>query len=201
VLIQSLRSFEFFARIITTGLVLDPEVPWRSVTFSWRDILFLDWKPVARPHVDGVAEGPFSKSEAGASTASVPEASLPYRHRNPSSFSILKSATSLDIPHRDTRKLEAPFQLAIEKERNLSQRGRPYLRHSWHRVDFVSIVSYWIMFIFAISGTEMRPSEHLYIFRALSVLRITRLLAITSGTAVSVSHIVLLVSVLIIIGM
>ena len=88
-------------------------------------------------------------------------------------------------PGRGSSRLEAPFQLAIEKQRSLSRQGRPYLRHSWNRVDFVSIVCFWIMFILSITHVEATGSRHIYIFRALSVLRISRLLAVTSGTTVS----------------
>jgi len=76
-----------------------------------------------------------------------------------------------------------PFQLAIEKQRDLSEGTRPFLRHSWNRVDCVAVVSFWIMFILAITGAEQNP-YHIYIFRALSVLRVSRLLAVTSGTTV-----------------
>lgn len=82
-------------------------------------------------------------------------------------------------------KLEAPFQLAVEKQWSLVQQGRPYLRHSWHRIDCLSIVSYWIMFALCLAGAESTAHAHIFIFRALSVLRVSRLLAVTSGTAVS----------------
>lgn len=78
-----------------------------------------------------------------------------------------------------------PFQLAIEKQQSLSERNLPYLRHSWNRIDFLAVLSFWIMFGLAISGVENVPHRHLYIFRALSVLRVSRLLAVTSGTTVS----------------
>jgi voltage-dependent calcium channel len=83
-----------------------------------------------------------------------------------------------------SRTLEAPFRLAMEKQRSLSEQGRPYLRHSWNRIDFVSIVSFWIMFALSVANVEATPTHHIYIFRALSVLRISRLLGVTSGTAV-----------------
>ncbi|KAG8959952.1 calcium channel protein [Tulasnella sp. 419] len=75
-----------------------------------------------------------------------------------------------------------PFQLAIERQQSMSKQSRPYLRHSWNRIDFVAVLSYWIMFALSITGLEARDNRHLYIFRALSVLRVARLLAVTSGT-------------------
>jgi hypothetical protein len=53
------------------------------------------------------------------------------------------------------------------------------------RIDMLAIVCYWISFILAISRVEATDSRHVYIFRALSVLRTSRLLLVTSGTAVS----------------
>ncbi|KAF2094858.1 calcium channel-like protein subunit Cch1 [Rhizodiscina lignyota] len=59
---------------------------------------------------------------------------------------------------------------------------RAYLRHSFNRIDFLAIVSYWISFILQISGLE--HSTHAYVFRMLACLRIIRLLALTTGTGV-----------------
>lgn len=78
---------------------------------------------------------------------------------------------------------EIPFQQAMGKTRSLLDMGRPYLRHSWHRIDLVSIVSFWIAFLLALSGHETDEHRHIFIFQALSTLRITRLLLITSGTS------------------
>lgn len=55
----------------------------------------------------------------------------------------------------------------------------PYLRRSWQRLDFICIVSYWLHVGLDLSGLEER--YHIYIFRALSTLRIIRLLNITRG--------------------
>ncbi|CED84829.1 high-affinity cell membrane calcium channel [Phaffia rhodozyma] len=79
--------------------------------------------------------------------------------------------------------LELPFQDSLKKQRELASFGRPYLRHSWHRIDLLAIISFWIMFGLSASGKEAQPTLHLFIFRALSVLRTGRLLVITRGTA------------------
>ena len=79
-----------------------------------------------------------------------------------------------------------PFQIAIAQQKNLSEQNLPYLRHSWNRIDFLAVLCFWIMFVLAVTGSENTPNRHLYIFRALSVLRVSRLLAVTSGTTVCV---------------
>ncbi|OJJ49743.1 hypothetical protein ASPZODRAFT_89183 [Penicilliopsis zonata CBS 506.65] len=59
---------------------------------------------------------------------------------------------------------------------------RAFLRHSFNRVDFVALVSYWISFWLSLEGLESR--NQLYVFRMLSCLRILRLLSLTNGTSV-----------------
>lgn len=60
---------------------------------------------------------------------------------------------------------------------------RAFLRHSFNRLDFVAVVSYWISFMLSLTGTE--AAHHIYLFRMLSCLRILRLLNLTRGTSVS----------------
>ena len=78
-----------------------------------------------------------------------------------------------------------PFKLIIEQSHQSTRRNMPYLRQSWNRIDFLSIICFWTSFALATGGIE-RGSMHIGIFRALSVLKVSRLLAITSGTTVSV---------------
>lgn len=59
---------------------------------------------------------------------------------------------------------------------------RAFLRHSFNRLDFVAVVSFWISFWIDFFGVE--STEHVYVFRMLSCLRILRLLGITGGTSV-----------------
>ncbi|KAL7278048.1 hypothetical protein ACG7TL_008012 [Trametes sanguinea] len=98
--------------------------------------------------------------------------------RNPSEPTFLSKALRSDNPS-DT--LSLPFRLSVEDARGQTQRNLPYLRHSWTRIDFVAISSFWITVILASAGVE-RNQYHIGIFRAMSVLRTARLLAITSGT-------------------
>jgi hypothetical protein len=75
-----------------------------------------------------------------------------------------------------------PFAKAIVEQRAQAS-NYAYLRHSWNRIDFVAVVSFWIMFLLCLFDQEMTSTHHIYIFRAMSVLRAARLLTITSGTS------------------
>jgi hypothetical protein len=59
---------------------------------------------------------------------------------------------------------------------------RAYLRHSFNRLDFIAVVSFWISFLLNLTDTEW--GHRLYVFKMMSCLRILRLLNITSGTSV-----------------
>ncbi|KAL5522184.1 CCH1 [Sanghuangporus sanghuang] len=78
--------------------------------------------------------------------------------------------------------LGLPFRLTVYTAQDHVNRNVPYLRHSWNRIDFIAIVAFWITFILAEVGAERSPSSHIGVFRALSVLRTSRLLAVTNGT-------------------
>jgi hypothetical protein len=71
----------------------------------------------------------------------------------------------------------------VEQAQRLQLARRAFLRHSFNRLDFIAVVSFWISFILGNAGIEY--SHHLYVFRMMSCLRILRLLALTHGTAVS----------------
>ncbi|PNY29300.1 Calcium-channel protein cch1 [Tolypocladium capitatum] len=70
----------------------------------------------------------------------------------------------------------------IEEQQRFQLARRAVLRHSFNRLDFIAVVSYWIAFLLGITGLEHR--HHIYVFKMLSCLRILRLLALTHGTAV-----------------
>ncbi|TFY58902.1 hypothetical protein EVJ58_g6125 [Rhodofomes roseus] len=108
----------------------------------------------------------------------VAKAQEAYAHmRNPSQPTVFSTALRSDNPDV----LGLPFRLSVANARTQTQRNVPYLRHSWTRIDFVAIVGFWVSFALATAGVE-RGEYHIGIFRALSVLRTARLLAITSGT-------------------
>lgn len=148
-----------FARIVVTGLLLDPETS--TAAFFRRAWDFAVFK--ARADVDRAAIQ--SKSE-------------PWHRR--------KQTSTMNGSRFNTKQVmlsELPFEEAVVRQRGLITDNRPYLRHSWHRIDMVAVVAFWITFILAMTQQEVTESRHLYLFRALSILRTTRLLVITSGTA------------------
>ena len=57
-----------------------------------------------------------------------------------------------------------------------------YLRQSWNRVDALAIVCYWVAVVLELTGVELTSSHHIFVFRALSVLRCARLLGLWEGT-------------------
>lgn len=59
---------------------------------------------------------------------------------------------------------------------------RAFLRHSFNRLDFLAVISYWISFGLQVVGYSSR--HNIYIFQMLSCLRLLRLLGITDGTSV-----------------
>lgn len=59
--------------------------------------------------------------------------------------------------------------------------NRAFLRSSWNRVDFVAVLCYWISLIMYFSNKE-DPGTML-VFRAISCIRIWRLLNLTRGTS------------------
>jgi hypothetical protein len=82
--------------------------------------------------------------------------------------------------------LSLPFRLSISHLHSKTQRNVPYLRQSWTRIDFLAIVCFWITFGLATTGFEHGSRGlHIGVFRAISVIRIARLLSVTSGTTVS----------------
>lgn len=89
--------------------------------------------------------------------------------------SILRSFTGLQ--QQADQAGDSPQQQRIHLAR------RAFLRHSFNRLDFIAVVSYWIFFILSLISHQ--SLNHLFVFRMLSCLRILRLLLLTNGTAVS----------------
>jgi voltage-dependent calcium channel len=92
----------------------------------------------------------------------------------PAQPSIIRSFTGLQ-PN-----IEIPGHGRQQQRIRLAKRA--FLRHSFDRLDFVAVVSFWISFVLALSHIESQ--RHIYVFRMLSALRILRLLNLTSGTSV-----------------
>ncbi len=89
--------------------------------------------------------------------------------------SILRSFTGAQLH------LDQPGHSRQQQRVRLARRA--FLRHGFNRLDFVAVVSFWIMFVLSLIMVE--GNRHLFLFRMLSCLRILRLLGLTSGTSVS----------------
>jgi hypothetical protein len=158
-------TFEMFARIVVTGLVLDPETSTREYWFG----------------TYGVIPSLTSRLTRNASSL---QRSISKPAANRAAWRDRKASTeALNTRSIAGVTVEAPFQHAVAKQQSLYAAGRPYLRHSWHRIDMLAVVSFWITFLLAITHQEATSNHHIYIFRSLSVLRAGRLLVITSGTS------------------
>ncbi|KAI7862921.1 Ion transport protein-domain-containing protein [Spinellus fusiger] len=60
-----------------------------------------------------------------------------------------------------------------------------FLRHSWNRIDFISVVAYWIDIALLLSQQEViGDSRRILVFKMLSTLILLRLLNITNGNKV-----------------
>ena len=68
----------------------------------------------------------------------------------------------------------------VEEQQRYQLARRAFLRHSFNRLDFLAILSFWAAFSLGVTGLEQK--YHVNVFRMLSCLRILRLLALTSGT-------------------
>ncbi|KAI4214540.1 MAG: hypothetical protein LQ351_002957 [Letrouitia transgressa] len=88
--------------------------------------------------------------------------------------SILRSFTGMQI------QADQPGHSREQQRFRLARRA--FFRHSFNRLDFLAVTSFWISTILAAIGVEQ--NRHVYIFQMLSCLRILRLLSLTSGTSV-----------------
>ena len=125
---------------------------------------------------------------AAASSVTLVGSVPPTRKRTDTTATLLEKtpSSSSSIPRQQQEKeaLILPFQFSVNLARHVTRRNLPYLRHSWTRTDFVSVIAFWITFVLAQTGVEHSANHHIGVFRALSVLRTARLLSITSGTTV-----------------
>ncbi|KXN82493.1 Calcium-channel protein cch1 [Leucoagaricus sp. SymC.cos] len=166
-------SLEAFARICVTGFLFDPEIKIPFALHSRTPVPLHDptpsqpQDPQQQPSADGtVTEKTFSAVQNTHDTI-----------RNAPEKTFLSRAMRSD----DNDLISLPFRLSVQHIHEKTRRGLPYLRQSWNRIDFVAIVSFWIMFGLAMAGVE-RGRYHIGLFRAMSVIRTARLLTMTSGT-------------------
>lgn len=115
---------------------------------------------------------------------------------------LLRKAHTLFAPHEaqetPLKNDDAPSQPSIvrqftgnvdpgapghtKQQQRIRMARRAFLRHSYNRLDFIAVVSYWISFAMQISRVE--DTSHVYVFNMLSCLRILRLLGLTAGTSI-----------------
>lgn len=153
------------ARIVVTGLVLDPDTSTKEYWFGTSGVI---------PSITNKVHRGKSALQRNISKSNPKRAA--WRERT-GSTEVLKTRSIAGVT------VEAPFQHAVAKQQALYTAGRPYLRHSWHRIDMLAVVSFWATFLLAMTHQEATASHHIYIFRSMSVLRAGRLLVITSGTS------------------
>ncbi|KAI9674671.1 MAG: calcium channel protein [Caeruleum heppii] len=149
-------TLEIVARVIVSGFLLNPQ-----------EYSSLDRRLGLRTAIIEKAKQFLSpQGDASAKAKANPVAPQP---------SILRSFTS--TPAGD---LDQPGHSRQQQRIRLARRA--FLRHSFNRLDFVAVTSFWIAFVLGIVGME--SEQHLNVFRMLSCLRILRLLGLTSGTSV-----------------
>ncbi|KAG7834187.1 hypothetical protein KL943_003483 [Ogataea angusta] len=83
-----------------------------------------------------------------------------------------------DQDYAQSRPLRTVTVHGTEKEP--AKLTRAFLRSDWHKVDFVSVVSFWISLFISIRKLDIK--HQCMIFRSLMCLKILRLLNITHGT-------------------
>ncbi|KAI9303230.1 Ion transport protein-domain-containing protein [Cunninghamella echinulata] len=79
------------------------------------------------------------------------------------------------INHKDSQQTSTDNTIHISKA---------FLRHSWNRVDFISIIAFWIDFAILYTNQEFGDPRKITEFKMLSSIIIMRLLNITKGNAV-----------------
>ncbi|KAH9979222.1 Ion transport protein-domain-containing protein [Lactifluus volemus] len=142
-------------------------------------------QPFSISHSTGYVPSSLGSTSSTASTATLIGPTSQGRKR-PDAPSILEktASSSTIVTAYSTQRHETltlPFQFSMNLARDITRRNLPYLRHSWTRIDALSVIAFWIAFILAQTGLE-RGTHHIGLFRALSVLRTARLLTITTGT-------------------
>lgn len=104
-----------------------------------------------------------------------PQSTTPAKF-DPEHPSIIRSFTGMQ-PHSD----QAGHS---RQQQRVRLARRAFMRHSFNRLDFLAVVSYWISFGFSI--TKIDSNQHVWVFEMLSCLSILRLLNLTMGTSVRI---------------
>ncbi|MCJ1314261.1 calcium channel protein [Agyrium rufum] len=91
-----------------------------------------------------------------------------------SSQSIVRSFTTLQAQQNIAGNSRQQQRIRLAR--------RAFMRHSFNRLDFLAVSSFWIAFFLAITAVEQ--NKHIWVFQMMSCLRILRLLGLTNGTSV-----------------
>lgn len=172
-----LFTFEVFLRIVVAGFIFSPYDQWwvgKSASSGSRS------GPTASPPTEKRSSSFFQSFSPYGSTGSNDNNSRPEYPHQP----LGRTRTDLSMHPKPQGSIltEVPFKLAVDHLQQITVSQKAYLRHSYNRLDFVAVITFWITFVLAMAGAEHR--HWLYIFRGLSVLRATRLLTFTTGSVV-----------------
>jgi hypothetical protein len=152
----SIYSVELATRIVVSGFLINP----REYSTINRQI---GWRPAIAAKMGTLFTTPNDRSNSNIN---------PDFERGPDQPGLLRAFTMHDE--------------AFEGDSRYSQRARlarrAFLRHSFNRLDFIAVFSFWVSFILQLFSIE--SGRHAFVFRMLSCLRILRLLYLTSGTTV-----------------
>ena len=151
----SIYTLEIAVRVIVSGFVKNAE------EYSTND-LHLPVVVAIRNRIQSFFTPQRRPSTTNTTNAAVPEPS------------ILRSFTNGPVH------VDQPGHSRQAQRLRLARRA--FLRHSFNRLDFVAVISYWIYFFLSVFW--IAPNHHIYVFKMLSCLRILRLLGLTSGTSV-----------------
>ncbi|KAF8440127.1 Ion transport protein-domain-containing protein [Terfezia claveryi] len=167
-------TLEAIARIIVSGFIINPQ--------KANDV---DTAKILRAQIIKGARELFSPRKQ---LDKAPKAAEPVGP------SLLRSITNLQLADG------VPANTQSQQCYRLARRA--FLRHSFNRLDFLAVCSYWVSLGLTLTGYETQ--HHFYVFRMMSCLRILRLLGITSGTSVILRSLKkaapLLVNVMVLIG-
>lgn len=149
-------TLEIIARIIVSGFWFNPqEYSTINRSMGFKNAIIEQWRRLFAPPRQSINKPPPSSME-------------------PQQPSILRSFTSMQ------GESDQPGHTRQQQRVRLARRA--FLRHSFNRLDFLAVVSYWISF--GLSMAHIQSERHVYVFQMLSCLRILRLLGLTSGTSV-----------------
>ncbi|BDD54689.1 hypothetical protein MAP00_000287 [Monascus purpureus] len=145
-------SLETISRIVVSGFVFNPaEYSTLDRSLGWKQAVLQRSRNIVQPHRE-------------ASTKKTTVLAEPQ-------VSILRTFTGLN---------QLEEQAVDDRQRQrIRLARRAFLRHSFNRLDFVAVVSFWVYFCLSLKGVEVHR-----LFRMLSCLRILRLLSVTNGTSV-----------------